>query len=75
MGELSLSDIVERVPIKGDAAEPLRLELEAFLAALSGEGSASVSAAEGRAALEIALRIENEIEASANVPVQDSRGT
>lgn len=72
---LSLSDIVERVPIKGDAAEPLRLELDAFLAAASGEGSSdSVSAAEGRAALEIALRIEKEIEASANVPLQDPRG-
>jgi predicted dehydrogenase len=73
--DLSLADIVERVLIKGDAAEPLRLELEAFLAAVSGKGSGSVSAAEGRAALEIALRIENEIEASANVPVQDPPGT
>lgn len=73
--DLSLADIVERVPIKGDAAEPLRLELEAFLDAVSGEGNASVSAAEGRAALEIALRIENEIEASANVLVQDPPGT
>ncbi|NNK49794.1 MAG: Gfo/Idh/MocA family oxidoreductase [Gemmatimonadetes bacterium] len=72
---LSLADIVERVPIKGDSAEPLRLELEAFLARIGGKGSSSVSAAEGRAALEIALRIENEIKAGANVPVQDSPGT
>ena len=75
VGELSLADIVERVPIKGDASEPLRLELEAFLAAASGKGDDSVSASEGRAALEIALRIENEIEASAHVPAQDPRGT
>jgi predicted dehydrogenase len=73
--KLSLADIVERIPIKGDAAEPLRLELEAFLAAAGGRGNGSVSAAEGRAALEIALRIENEIEASSNVPAQDPRGT
>jgi predicted dehydrogenase len=74
IADLSLADIVERVPIRGDAAEPLRLELEAFLGAVKGEGTGVVSAAEGRAALEIALRIENEIEASAYVPAQNPRG-
>ena len=74
LADLSLADIVERVPIKGDSAEPLRLELEAFLGAAKGEGTGVVSAAEGRAALEIALRIENEIEASAYVPAQNPRG-
>jgi predicted dehydrogenase len=74
IADLSLADIVERIPIQGDAAEPLRLELEAFLGALKGEGTGSVSAAEGRAALEIALRIEKEIEASAYVPAQNPRG-
>jgi predicted dehydrogenase len=71
---LSLADIVERVPIKGDCAEPLRLELEAFLDTIRGTGGGAVSAAEGRAALEIALRIETEIEGSAYVPAQDPRG-
>ncbi len=75
LSDLSLADIVERVSIKGDSAEPLRLELEAFLAWIGGSGSSSVSAAEGRAALEIALRIQTEIEATAHVPVQDPRGT
>jgi predicted dehydrogenase len=75
VGQVSLADIVERVPIRGDGAEPLRLELEAFLSAVRGTGGASVSAAEGRAALEIALRIENEIEGSAYVSAQDPRGT
>lgn len=75
IGDLSLNDIVERVPIEGDDAEPLRLELDAFLNAVNGHDSESVSAAEGRAALEVALRIENEIEASSHVPVQDPRGT
>lgn len=74
-GDVSLSDIVERVPIRGDDAEPLRLELEAFLDAVRGTGGDSVSAAEGRAALEIALRIENEIEGLSYVPAQDPRGT
>jgi predicted dehydrogenase len=75
LADLSLGDIVERVPIKGDEAEPLRLELEAFLGAVRGTGGDSVSAAEGRAALDIALRIENEIAGAAYVAVQDSGGT
>jgi predicted dehydrogenase len=75
VGGVSLADIVERVPIRGDDSEPLRLELEAFLGAVRGTGGGSVSAAEGRAALEIALRIENEIEGSAYVSAQDPRGT
>lgn len=69
---LSLADIVERVSIRGDGAEPLRLELEAFLATLEGREQGSVSAAEGRAALEIALRIENDIAGGIHVPAQDS---
>lgn len=69
--EISLGDLVERIPVQGDDAEPLRLELEAFLDTLQGRGTGSVSAAEGRAALEIALRIQNEIERSTHVPVQD----
>ena len=72
--DVSLADIVERVEIHGDDAEPLRLELEAFLDTLRGGAGGSVSAAEGRAALEIALRIQSEIERSAYVSAQDSRG-
>lgn len=75
VGTMSLADIVERVSIRGDDAEPLRLELEAFLDAVRGTGADSVSAAEGRAALEIALRIEKEIEGSAYVSAQDPGGT
>ncbi len=73
LGDISLGDIVERVEIQGDGAEPLRLELEAFLDTVRGSGGGSVSAAEGRAALEVALRIQREIERSAYVPVQDTR--
>ena len=70
-GALSLADFVERVPIQGDDAEPLRLELEAFLDGIRGRSSGSVTAAEGRAALQIALRIQSEIERSTHVPAQD----
>lgn len=58
----SLEEAVERVPLDGDGAEPLRLELESFLDAVRGRESRMVSAREGRAALEIALRITREIE-------------
>lgn len=71
---LSLADFVERIPIEGDEGEPLRLELEAFLRAIDGHGEDSVSAAEGRAALEVALRIQREIERATHVPAQDPRG-
>jgi predicted dehydrogenase len=64
---ISLADLVERVTITGDQVEPLRLELEAFLDSIRGRDSRSVSAAEGRAALEIALRIERQIELPAHV--------
>jgi predicted dehydrogenase len=74
-GDISLGDLVERIPVRGDDGEPLRLELEAFLDTLQGRGTGSVSAAEGRAALEVALRIQREIERSAYVVAQDSRRT
>lgn len=65
-----LSDIVERVPLQGDGREPLRLELEAFLAAVRGESSPVVSAREGRAALEVALRIGRSIQRFADVALE-----
>lgn len=69
---LSLGDVVERVHIRGDQCEPLRLELEAFRDAVLGRESDCVSATDGRAALEVALRIEQEIKRSSHVSVQDS---
>lgn len=59
--ELSLGAIVERVPLEGEATEPLRLELEAFRDAILGRPSDAASARDGRAALEVALRIGHEI--------------
>jgi predicted dehydrogenase len=59
---ISLSDIVERVSFKGDGAEPLRRELENFRDAALGAARPAVTGAEGRAALALALSIEERID-------------
>jgi predicted dehydrogenase len=53
---------VERVPLDAPEGEPLKLELESFVAALRGEQPLPVTAEEGRDALAIALRIVGEID-------------
>lgn len=65
-----LEDIVQRIPLQGDGAEPLRLELEAFLDAVRGEDSRVVPARDGRAALEIAFRITEQIERFTDVTLE-----
>jgi len=59
---LSLMSIVERIELAGDGAEPLRAELEAWVAAVRGEGPLVVSGRDGRDALAIALRVMDRIE-------------
>ncbi|MFL5383472.1 MAG: Gfo/Idh/MocA family protein [Longimicrobiaceae bacterium] len=59
---LSLMSIVERIELKGDGREPLRAELEAWIAAVRGEGPLVVSGRDGRDALAVALRIMEKIE-------------
>ncbi|HYH79499.1 MAG TPA: Gfo/Idh/MocA family oxidoreductase [Longimicrobium sp.] len=59
---LSLMSIVERIELKGDGAEPLRAELEAWVAAVRGEAPLVVSGRDGRDALAVALRIMEKIE-------------
>lgn len=59
---LSLMSIVERIELKGDGTEPLRAELEAWVAAVRGEGPLVVSGRDGRDALAVALRILEKIE-------------
>jgi len=59
----SLVDIVERIEITGDGAEPLRRELEAFVAAVKGEREVVVSVQDGREALAVALEIVQRTEA------------
>ena len=58
----SLADIVERVPLQGDDVEPLRAELDSFLAAVRGEAEVVVSGEDGRRALAVALDIVDRIE-------------
>ncbi|HEX6590177.1 MAG TPA: Gfo/Idh/MocA family oxidoreductase [Longimicrobiales bacterium] len=58
----NLLEIIERIPLQGDGAEPLRSELESFIAAIEGRAPVHVSGEAGRAALDIALQIVQRIE-------------
>ena len=62
---LELEAFVERVPLDAPEGEPLRLEFEAFAAALRGDAPVIVSGEDGREALAVALRIVREIESGA----------
>ncbi len=71
-----LEAFVERVPIDAPEGEPLRLELESFVAALRGEQAVAVTGRAGRDALAVALRIVTEIERSRSTvgALQQGRG-
>jgi predicted dehydrogenase len=58
----SLEQFVEPVILSAPDGEPLRLELDSFLAAIRGEQPVVVSGAAGREALSTALRIVTDIE-------------
>lgn len=60
---VSLADYVESIELAGDSQEPLRLEMEAFLRAVRRAAPPAVSGAEGRLALEVALKIIETIDA------------
>ncbi|HEX5871780.1 MAG TPA: Gfo/Idh/MocA family oxidoreductase [Longimicrobium sp.] len=62
VGVAALLGLVERIDLKGDGAEPLRAELEAWVAAVRGEAPLVVSGEDGRDALAVALRIMERIE-------------
>lgn len=59
-----LEDFMERVPLDAAEGEPLRLELESFVAAVQGIQPVLVTGEDGRQALEVALRIMHAIERS-----------
>ena len=61
---LALESFVERVALEAPDGEPLRLEMESFVAAVRGERDVAVSGEAGRRALAVALRIVGEIERS-----------
>lgn len=58
----ALADVIERIPLKGDGGEPLRLELESFVASIRGERPVAVSGEDGRRALAAALEAVKSIE-------------
>ena len=58
----SIEKFVDRVKLKAPDGEPLKLEHEAFLAAVRGESDVVVTGEDGRDALDVALRIVSEIE-------------
>jgi predicted dehydrogenase len=62
VGVAALLGLVERIELKGDGTEPLRAELEAWVAAVRGEAPLIVSGEDGRDALAVALRIMERIE-------------
>ena len=63
-GAQALESFVERVAVDAPEGEPLRLELEAFVQAVAGEGPIAVTGQDGREALAVALTIVQDIERS-----------
>lgn len=64
-GTPDLADFVERIALEAPEGEPLKLEFESFAAAVTGAAPLVVSGADGRRALEVALRIVRDIERNA----------
>src|SRR5512143_115963 len=61
-GAQALESFVERIVLEAPEGEPLRLELEAFVRAVSGDAPVAVSGDDGREALAVALTIVRDIE-------------
>ena len=61
-GPADIAAFVDRVKLHAPDGEPLKLELESFVAALKGDAPVVVTGEEGRLALGVALRIVKEIE-------------
>ena len=59
---LDMAEVVDRVTLDAPEGEPLKLELESFVAALNGKSPVVVSGEDGRTALAVALKIVGEIE-------------
>ena len=61
-GSADIASYVDRVKLQAPDGEPLKLEQESFLAALTGRSPVVVTGEQGRLALGVALRIVKEIE-------------
>jgi len=70
-GAQALETFVERVALEAPEGEPLRLELEAFVQGVTGDGPIQVTGEDGREALAVALTIVRDIERS--LPVLSAR--
>jgi predicted dehydrogenase len=64
-GAQAIESYVERIAIDAPDGEPLRLELEAFVRAVAGDGPPPVTGDDGREALAVALTIVHDIERTA----------
>jgi predicted dehydrogenase len=56
-----LADVVERIELQAPEADALALELQSFVHAVQGQREVVVSGAEGRSALELALRVADAV--------------
>lgn len=63
-----LEDVIERVALRGDGVEPLRAELDSFVAAAAGREPVAVTGEQGRQALAVALEIVSRIEQRVSLP-------
>jgi predicted dehydrogenase len=70
-GAQALETFVERISLDAPEGEPLRLELEAFVQGVVGDGPIAVTGQDGREALAVALTIVRDIERS--LPVLSTR--
>jgi predicted dehydrogenase len=61
---LALEQFVERIPLRAEEGDALRLEFESFLGAVRGEMPVAVTGEAGREALAVALQIVADIERS-----------
>lgn len=59
-----LADVVERIVLEAPEADALSLELQSFVHAVRGQREVVVRGEEGRAALELALRVANAVRTS-----------
>jgi len=67
----ALSEVAERTLIEAMPEDALRLELDSFHSAVRGEAPPAVTAREGRAALELALRVTDAVHLSTFLAAPD----
>lgn len=67
-GPAALDQVTERVALEASATDALGLELTSFLRAVRGDGVPVVTGREGRAALDLALRVTEAVQLAALSP-------